>query len=66
MGKQKLKLTDQDFFKRIVRLEFKKYMRVYSPEEIAFQKKVCKLIISTLLTTFAMSLKSNYIVLLSS
>ncbi len=40
MGKQKLKLTDQDFFKRIVRLEFKKYMRVYSPEEIAFQKKV--------------------------
>ena len=40
LGRSQLKLTDQDFFKRVVRSEFRKHE--CSPNELDFQLEVAK------------------------
>ena len=40
LGRRQLKLTDQDFFRRTVRAEFKKYKYENSAEEVVFQIEV--------------------------
>jgi len=41
LGRHQLRLTDQEFFRKLVRAEFDKYKGEKNAEEVAFQIEVC-------------------------
>ena len=40
LGRNQLKLTDQGYFRELVRTEFRKYSNESAPDELKFQIKV--------------------------